>query len=70
MRKEHKKEQKVCAMKEVTCNTQNCVARAVKAKIQTLRRKCLAIHRTVSQDSLFENESTRCDTTNNVARQL
>ena len=48
-----------------------CVARPVKVKIPALRRKCLAIHRIVSQDSLIEKkEATRCDTTSNVARQL
>ena len=41
------------AKKEVSFNTQNCVVRPVKAKILALRRKCLAIHKIVSQDILI-----------------
>ena len=57
--------------KEVYRNTTTFIARSVKEKILALRGKCIAIHRTVSQDRPIEKkEATRCDTTKHIARQL
>ena len=46
-------EAEIPTQKEMSCNTQDCIARSAREKILVLRRTCIAIHKIVSQDSLL-----------------
>ena len=46
-------EAEIPAQKEMSCNTQDCIARSAGEEILVLRRTCIAIQKIVSQDSLL-----------------
>ena len=46
-------EAEIPAQKEMSCNTQDCIARLAREEILALRRTCIAIQKIVSQDSLL-----------------
>ena len=46
-------EAEIPAQKEMSCNTQDCIARSAREEILALRRTCTAIQKIVSQDNLL-----------------